>query len=74
MEEVINNRGFWRKLGFYFCVILVVNGLVTVGYYTFDHCYGLFINDHGKWKLHSDEYHHYHQLELILNFPAGRFP
>ncbi|KAK8799785.1 hypothetical protein WA588_002609 [Blastocystis sp. NMH] len=63
--------GFWRKLGFYFCLILVVNGLITVGYYTFDHCYGLFMNDHGKWSLKSDIYRHYHQLELVLNFPAA---
>ena len=65
------HSGFWRKLGFYFCLILVVNGLITVGYYTFDHCYGLFLNDHGKWSLKSDIYQHYHQLELVLNFPAG---
>jgi len=70
-QSVINYRGFWRKLGFYFCLILVVNGLITVGYYTFDHCYGTLSNNSGKWKLKSTNYDRYHQLELIFNFPAG---
>lgn len=67
----LRSSGFWRKLGFYFCVILIVNGLVTVGYYTMDHCYGTFMNENGKWKMVSDNYRHRHQLEIILNFPGG---
>ena len=58
-------------MGFYFCVILIVNGLVTIGYYTMDHCYGTLLNDKGKWKMVSDNYAHRHQFEIILNFPGG---
>ena len=70
-QVIVNYRGFWRKLGFYFCLILVVNGLINVGYYTFDHCYGVLANNNGRWKLKSTNYDRYHQFELIFNFPAG---
>ena len=50
-------------------MILIVNGLVTIGYYTMDHCYGTFLNDKGHWKMVSDNYAHRHQFEIILNFP-----
>lgn len=69
-----NDRGFWRKLGFYFCLILIVNGLITVGYYTMDHCYGLFMNESGKWTMKDTIYMHRHQFEIILNFPGGHLP
>lgn len=66
-----DRRGFWKKLGFYFVVILIVNGLITVGYYTMDDCYGVVQNKNGKWQLISDCHAHHHQFELILNFPGG---
>ena len=66
--------GFWKKLGFYFVLILIVNGLITVGYYTMDHCYGVVQNKNGKWQLISNCHAHHHQFELILNFPGGISP
>ena len=63
--------GFWKKLGFYFVLILIVNGLITVGYYTMDHCYGVVQNKNGKWQLISNCHAHHHQFELILNFPGA---
>lgn len=42
-----------------------------MGYYSYDHCYGVIRNQQGEWKMISDCYKHHHQLELIFNFPGG---
>lgn len=36
-----------------------------------DHCYGLFMNEKGKWVMKDTIYMHRHQFEIILNFPGG---
>ena len=51
-----------------------MNGLITVGYYTMDHCYGVLQNRNGKWQLISNCHVRHHQFELILNFPGGTSP
>lgn len=64
-------KGFTRKVIFILSIILVVNGLVSVGYYTMDRCYNTLENHNGEWLLANNTYRRYKQFEIILNFPLA---